>query len=178
MMSRVAAVAAAVSVAVALGACGSGGSSSTSVGSSTSSSSTSASVTRQDYVKQVTARCHSYLRDRAAAAKPVQALLTQNDPAKIPSEQLKAAAGKIAALDATTISVIDDLEALPRPQADAAELQSAFAKLDQAKAGFQQGDAAASQGNGQAMASAYQKADEALRSLGPLSKKFGFNVCG
>ncbi len=155
--------------------CG-GGSDSTS--SSTGTASASASVTKQDYVKSVTQRCGAYQQERQAAEKPLRPIFAKyKGPSEIPSALLKANSDEVVALNQTTETLIDDLQSLPRPQSDADQLAAAFADLDKVKAAFADADQAAQQGDGKALATAYNQVDASLHALGPLSKEYGFSAC-
>ncbi len=169
-MTRRIAILAATAGALAVAGAGCGGGSDT--------GSTEASVTKQQYKQSVVSRCQQYQQDRQAAAKPLRPLFASiNSPSQADPQQLKAAADKIAALDETARGVITDLEALPRPPADAAKIEQAFKQLDAAKEAFDEADQAAADGDGAALQDAYNKVDQNLKSLGSLSETYGFSAC-
>jgi hypothetical protein len=74
--------------------------------------------------------------------------------------------------------VITDLSELPRPEADQATIDQAFANFEDAQAALDVADQAAADGDGAAMDAAFKKLDAALNSNGQVRDEFGFSACG
>ncbi len=142
---------------------------------------TQAAVTKPEYVQSVKARCGEYREERKAAEQPLQELFrSAEDASQIGPEQLNAASDQLAALNDTTRQVLTDLSELPRPEADQAALDQAFAKRDDAQAALDEADQAAADGDGAALDAASKKLDTALndRSDKQVDDEFGFSACG
>lgn len=142
---------------------------------------TQAAVTKPEYVQSVKARCGEYRKERQAAEQPLQELFrSAEDASQIAPEQLKAASDQLAALNDTTRQVLTDLSELPRPEADQAALDQAFANREDAQAALDEADQAAADGDGAALDAASKKLDTALNSASDkqVSDEFGFSACG
>ena len=133
-------------------------------------------VSRDEYVEQVTATCERYLDERRAAEEPLRGL---RNPARLSSAEVMEAAPDIAGLNDTTRTVIDDLEALPRPEADEEQLDEVFTALADGAAALDAADQAAEAGEGEAVIAGFRNFDTAVDSAEEAgSAEFGFDTCG
>jgi hypothetical protein len=140
------------------------------------SASASDTTTKSEYVQAVKERCGEYQQERSAAVKPLHSIFA-SDPRTLPPDELEQHAGDVAAFTDTTREVFDDIEDLPRPEADAARLEDAFANFDDARDALDRADAAAAEGDGAALAAAFGALDRSLRDIHDLGQEFGFSAC-
>ena len=140
---------------------------------------TSASVTKAEYVQTVEDTCSQYLEERREAEEPLNELFASAErPTDLDPEQLQDGADELAALNDTTRDVIDELVALPRPEAEAEEIEQVLAGLEDGSAALDQVDEAAAEGDGAGVEDGYREFDRAVSEDGELGREYGFDVCG
>src|SRR5690349_14700254 len=101
---------------------------------------TSADMSRDLYVRQVHERCDAYIHERRRLEQPLQ---DAGDPTKMSEDELQDVADEIMAVDNATRGIVADTAAIPRPEDDAAELETIFGHLNEMTAALDDADAAA-----------------------------------
>lgn len=140
------------------------------------SASVSEDVTTEQYALDVTERCATYQETMSEAASSLEDV---GQPSSLTEEQFAEHGDTIKELHEINRTTIDDLAAMPRPAANADELETIFVRLDAMKAEFDGADAAIDAADADGLGTAYDGLNSAIEEAqdAPSYAELGFDAC-